>query len=133
MIEFRGFTEKASSALEKAFATAMRLGHTYIGSEHILCGLSSAESGASRYILEKRGLKENDILRKLEATVGKGVPTVLSISDLTPKSRKIIEKALSFASGRCASLAGSEDLLKAICISESCCACKMLKDLGTDT
>ncbi len=47
MIEFSGFTEKANSALNSSIKTASSLGHTYVGSEHILCGLLSDESGVA--------------------------------------------------------------------------------------
>ena len=33
------FTEKARNAIEKARAAAMELGHSYIGTEHLLLGI----------------------------------------------------------------------------------------------
>ena len=39
MYKFTGFTEKANTALNIAVETAEDLGHTYIGSEHLLIGL----------------------------------------------------------------------------------------------
>ena len=42
-MEFNGFTDKANDALNCALTCAMSMGHTYVGSEHILygfCGLS---------------------------------------------------------------------------------------------
>ena len=56
MIEFKGFTEKANSALNKAMEAAMALGHTYVGSEHILYGLLSEESGVACLALKKYGI-----------------------------------------------------------------------------
>ena len=40
MYKFTGFTERANVALNNAVQTAEDLGHTYIGSEHILIGLA---------------------------------------------------------------------------------------------
>ena len=54
MIEFSGFTEKANTALNSSIKTASALGHTYVGSEHILCGLLSDESGVAGNILKSR-------------------------------------------------------------------------------
>ena len=36
---FNGFTAKANEALNHAINSAEQLGHTYIGSEHLLLGL----------------------------------------------------------------------------------------------
>lgn len=41
MFKFTGFTEKANKSLNKAVQAAENLGHTYIGSEHLLLGLLS--------------------------------------------------------------------------------------------
>ena len=38
-MEFNGFTDKANDALNCALTCAMSMGHTYVGSEHILYGL----------------------------------------------------------------------------------------------
>ena len=53
MIEFKGFTETANAALNKAADTAINMGHTYIGSEHILYGLLCEERGAAYTALSK--------------------------------------------------------------------------------
>mgnify|MGYP000404691485 CR=1 FL=1 len=44
MFKFTGFTEKANKSLNAAVKAAEDLGHTYIGSEHILLGLLSDTS-----------------------------------------------------------------------------------------
>ena len=41
MYKFTGFTESGNNALNYAVEAAENLGHTYIGSEHILLGLLS--------------------------------------------------------------------------------------------
>ena len=43
MYKFTGFTQKANTALNAAIEYAENLGHTYIGSEHLLLGLLSSE------------------------------------------------------------------------------------------
>ena len=44
MFKFNGFTEKANKVLNLAVASAQQLGHTYIGSEHLLLGILEAVS-----------------------------------------------------------------------------------------
>ena len=83
MYKFNGFTDKANQALNYAIQAAQELGHTYIGSEHLLIGLLQEESGAAAQILEEKGVYADRIAEELENTVGRGSPTVLSPDQLT--------------------------------------------------
>ena len=94
-----GFSDSAIKALNAALGAAMGYGHTYIGSEHILYGLVSDDSLPTAAVLRRYGIGRNEVLRRLEETIGRGRPTRLSLNDLTPRSRKLIDNALSFASG----------------------------------
>ena len=51
MYKFTGFTESANNALNFAVESAEDMGHTYIGSEHILLGLLSDTKMVSASIL----------------------------------------------------------------------------------
>ena len=55
MYKFNGFTEKANNAINLAIESAQDMGHTYIGSEHILLGLLKNNDGAAYTVLEKCG------------------------------------------------------------------------------
>lgn len=48
MFKFSGFTGKANAAVNAAIAQACVLGHTYVGSEHLLLGLLEEDSGDCR-------------------------------------------------------------------------------------
>lgn len=132
MIEFKGFTVRASSALNKAVEAAMNMGHTYIGSEHILYGLLAEEGGAASLILTRRGISCSDIIGKMELLIGRGVKTRLTVSDFTPRSKRILEAALSKARAGKESYVGTEHILSAILEDEGCCAAMMLKELGAN-
>ena len=45
------FTVKAQKALERAHSEACALGHTYIGSEHLLLGLAAEKESAASKLL----------------------------------------------------------------------------------
>ncbi|MCL1831434.1 MAG: ATP-dependent Clp protease ATP-binding subunit [Oscillospiraceae bacterium] len=141
MLQFNDFTEKANAGLNAAVKTAQSLGHIYIGSEHILCGLlsedSSSASGNSMAFraLSKHGITRDEILYKIEAVVGKGIPTKLNSADFTPRSKRILENALTearTASGRRHTFAGTEHLLKAIIKDTECYAVLLLRELGVN-
>lgn len=132
MNSISGFTDAAIKALNAALGAAMGYGHTYVGSEHILYGLVSDDSFSSAAVLRRYGVGRNEVLRRLEETVGRGRPTRLSLNDLTPRSRRLMENALSFASGENQRKAGPEHLLRAIVLDRDCCALTMLADFGVN-
>ena len=47
MYEFKNFTQKANKALNLAMTSAGEMGHTYIGTEHLLLGLVKEGSGVA--------------------------------------------------------------------------------------
>ena len=132
MIEFSGFTEKANSALNSSIKTASSLGHTYVGSEHILCGLLSDESGVAGHILQKQGINREDVVSKIRQSVGSGIPTNLGISDFTPRSKRILEKALTKARDDNSAFVGTEHILYALLSDEECYGSVFLREMGVD-
>ncbi len=50
------FTPRAKKILELALLEALRLGHEYIGTEHILLGIVREGDGVAAQVLQKRGL-----------------------------------------------------------------------------
>lgn len=132
MNSISGFSDSAIKALNAALGAAMGCGHTYIGSEHILYGLTSDDSFPSAVFLKKYGVGRNEVLCRLETLVGKGRPTRLTLNDLTPRSRRLMENALSYASGEDQRKAGTEHLLRAIVLDRESYGWKILADLGVN-
>ena len=62
------------------------MGHTYIGSEHLLLGLLLEGSGAAYHCLTQNGVEPEAVLDLLIKTVGRGIQSKLSPSDMTPVS-----------------------------------------------
>lgn len=58
------FTNIAKKAIELANALALELGHSYIGTEHILYGLAKEENGVAAKVLENQGVKSENIMMK---------------------------------------------------------------------
>ena len=58
---FGGFTGKANIALNFAITSAEKLGHTYVGSEHLLLGLCSAEDSVAAEVLKEFGVESDKI------------------------------------------------------------------------
>ena len=130
MYNFTGFTEKANMALNKAVEVAEDLGHTYIGSEHILLGLLDSGDSVAGKILTSKGLTYKKLYELLRSQVGAGMPTELQPTDFTPRSKHIIESALVMSTSMKQSLAGTEHLLISICREGNGFACELLNLSG---
>ena len=133
MYNFTGFSEKANLCLNKAVEVAEDSGHTYIGSEHILLGLLDSSDSVAGKILANRGVTYKKVYDLIRETVGTGMPTELTPADFTPRSKHIIESALTLANAMKQSLAGTEHLLISICREGNGYACQLLTRAGTTT
>ena len=63
---FTGFTTKANEALNSAISMAESLGHTYVGSEHLLLGLLKLESGVAFAVLSRNNITYDGILNLIK-------------------------------------------------------------------
>ena len=121
------FTQKAQHALTKALATAQEMGHTYVGTEHILMGLLLTEDSIARRILTERGVSAEATKELIASSVGTGTPSSVSSADMTPMTKKIIEES-AFASSRMShNYIGTEHLLLAIIGEEDSFANKLIR------
>ncbi|HIT52990.1 MAG TPA: ATP-dependent Clp protease ATP-binding subunit [Candidatus Fimivicinus intestinavium] len=130
MYKFTGFTEKANAALNTAVETAENLGHTYIGSEHLLIGLLRDTGGVACVALAGRGVTAAQVEELMRRTIGVGAQTVLSPADFTPRCKRIIEMAILEARGFGHSYVGTEHLLIAIIEEGGSFAIHFLTQLG---
>ena len=131
-MEFNGFTDKANDALTCALTCAMSMGHTYIGSEHILYGLCGCKGGVAYMILEQNGITCASVISRINALIGKGLPTKLTVSDFTPRSKRILESAVLIAQNMGKSAAGTEHILRAIMRDNECYASVFLREMGME-
>lgn len=124
------FTERAQNALNHSLRIAGDLGHTYIGSEHLLLGLLSEGECAAAKMLKARGLTVRQVRSAIIESAGSGVPVSLSPADMTPKCKKIIESAYHAARQTPVGYIGTEHLLYAILEEKECVGYKLLASLG---
>ncbi|MBR5442359.1 MAG: ATP-dependent Clp protease ATP-binding subunit [Clostridia bacterium] len=130
MYKFTGFTDSANNALNFAVETAENMGHTYIGSEHLLMGLLSDTRMVSATVLGLKRVTLKKAEEQIKGSVGVGLPTNLTPDDITPRCRRIIENALSSVKTGSSADAGTEQLLIALASEGECAACRILVALG---
>ncbi|MFA5561315.1 MAG: ATP-dependent Clp protease ATP-binding subunit [Eubacteriales bacterium] len=126
------FTPKAQHALNRALSAASEFGHTYIGSEHILLGLAEESDSTASRLLEARGVSVNKIKEAIARITGVGTKTNISPTDMTPRTKKIIEGSAALSMQNTSGYIGTEHLLLAILEERDCVAVKLLNSLGVN-
>ena len=112
---FKGFTEKANLALNLAIEAAEEMGHTYIGSEHILLGLCRENSGVAYAALSDSGVTADKLDELIRSASGEGsAPTSLSPEDFTPRTKRVMQNAVMISARSGAGYVGTEHLLVAL-------------------
>ncbi len=124
------FTQMAQSALNSALSTAKELGHSYIGSEHLLLGLLFVSDSVASKLLYARGCDKEIVKKRICELAGVGEPTVLLPSDMTPRTKKIIEESALISSRYTHGYIGTEHLLLAILEEGNCVAVRILEEIG---
>ncbi len=130
MYRFTGFTQKANDALNSAITSAENLGHTYVGSEHILLGLLAESGGMAHTALTAKKVTFNEVESIIKSSIGIGSPTVLSPNDFTPRSKNIIDTAILQGRSMGHSYIGTEHILMGIIREGSGAATEILTRLG---
>ena len=126
------FTQRARTALTLAQACAAELGHSYVGSEHLLLGLAREEQGMAARVLRTAGLSPETIRAAIAGMVGVGAPSGRPSQGLTPRCKKIIELALAQSARLGCSYVGTEHLLLGILQEGDGVAARVIADSGVD-
>ena len=125
------FTNRANKAIEIANDIALELGHSYIGTEHILYGLAKEGNGIASKVLENQNVTADDILNKIEELIGSDEP-IENIVDFTPRTKRVVESAFIEARKLGYNFIGTEHLLIGILREGDCVATKILLDLNVN-
>ena len=125
------FTNRANKAIEIASELALELGHSYIGTEHILYGLAKEGNGIASKVLENQQITDEDILNKIEELIGRDEP-IENIIDFTPRTKRVVETAFIEARKLGYNFIGTEHLLIGILREGDCIAAKILLDLNAN-
>ena len=128
---FKGFTEKANTALNLAIESAEEMGHTYIGSEHILLGLCKEGSGVAYAALNDSGVTADKVEQLIRdgSGVGSGASS-LTPDDFTPRTKRVMQTAMTYSARTGAGFVGTEHLLVALISDRDSYAIRYLGELG---
>ena len=120
------FTSTALGALRLAQENAARLGHSYVGSEHLLLGLASQEYSAAARSLQSSGVDSRSLRSAISQLVGTGVPARSLHQGLTPKCCLAIQQAAAASRRLGQNAVSAEHLLLGLLQDRECAACRLM-------
>ena len=123
------FTPKAQAALTTAKRYAEKMGHSYIGSEHLILGILGCDC-VGKKLLEDKKITHKEVYARLEEIAGIGNESPSYIRELTPKCKRVIEISSIMAKKFDSRFIGTEHLLLAICEEGESVGGRILTSLG---
>lgn len=125
------FTTTARLTLDLARAEAPRLHHNFVGTEHLLLGLTELETGIVPEILRKLGLSREAVRREVDQFVSGFVARgAIGNIPFTPRVRKALQLAAQEAKALNRTDVGSEHILLGLLREGDGVAARVLKNLG---
>ena len=74
---FEMFTRRAINSIETAIDCASKLGHTYVGTEHLILGFLQEGGNVAASVLNQNNIKLRDVYELTIIFIGQGEPTRL--------------------------------------------------------
>ena len=125
------FTARAKKAIDLASEIAMDLGHSYIGTEHILYGLAKEGSGVANKVLENQAINFQKIENEIIELIGKE-DSLKETLGFTPRTKKVLENSFVEAKKVGYDYIGTEHLLMGMLREGDSIAVRILLDLNVD-
>ncbi len=126
------FTPGAETALRLSQECAAELGHSYVGTEHLLLGIAREGKGPGARVLLSYGLTAELLRRSLIRLIGLGAAGGLPNQGLTPRCREALELALGEARRQQAVRADTGHLLAGLLRQQDNAAQRVIAAAGKD-
>jgi len=128
---FERFTERARKVIILAREEAIRLGHNFVGTEHLLLGLIREGDGLAVAILKKLNVSVSALKAEIEKVVAVGTEfSPAGEIPFTPQAKKVLEYAISEARSLSHNYIGTEHLLLGLIREGEGIASLVLRDFG---
>lgn len=128
------FTNRAEKAIQIANELASEMGHSYIGTEHLLYGLTKEGNGVASKVLELQNITPDKIIEEIEELIGivdiDEEYEIIETSGFTPRTKRVIENAFREAKKIGSEYIGTEQLLVGIMQEADSVAVRILLDLN---
>ncbi len=125
-------SREASRALTLAFEAASELGHSYVGSEHILLGMAREGSGEAAKSLRSCGFDDKRIQALLVESLGRGSAGMRPAQGFTARAQGVIQAAAREAERQGQAAVDTRHLLLAVLREGDSLALRLLSSGGLD-
>ena len=129
---FDSFTKGAKRVLEIAQEEARRLGHNYVGSEHLLLGCVKEKTSVTQ-LLAQLGVTYERACDEVEQLLGKGDFGFSDAFGYTPRTKHILVVSREEANALGQNYVGVEHILFALLKEHECVANRVMRTIGVDT
>jgi len=126
------FTKRARQALTLAQDEAQRLGHKFIGTEHLLLGFLREGQGIAAQVLTQMGVSLDQVRRMVQDTIGREEQGAIAALELAPRTKRVLELAFDEARRFDHHYVGTEHLLLGLLREGQGIAAGILETLGID-
>ena len=122
------FSKRVKQIIKRSKEEALRLGHSYVGSEHLLLGLVKENYGLSKKILDVYDIDSDEIISMIEDLIKPAGGTMtLGHLPLTRRAERILRNSFNEASTQGEPKADDEHLLLAMLCESEGIAVEILK------
>ena len=127
------FSKRVQRIIKQSKEEAIRLGHSYVGSEHLLLGLLKGKNGLSKKVLDVYDVDPTEMVAMIEDMIkSAGGTMTLGHLPLTRRAERVLRNAFGEASTRGDTIADDEHLFLAMLKEKEGIACKVLKSFSLD-
>ncbi|QNO14821.1 ATP-dependent Clp protease ATP-binding subunit [Alkalicella caledoniensis] len=129
---FERFTKRAKHVITLAQEEAKKLGHSIVGTEHILLGLIEEGQGIAAKVLTELNVDIEGVKTQIEGLIGKGEKPIEGNIGFSPRSKMVVQLATDEAQILGHNYVGTEHILLGLIKEGEGVAAKVLDNLGVD-
>ncbi len=127
----RKYTKKAQAVLQLAQESALKLGNRFIGTEHILLGLTLVRDSVACKALEEQGITSDTVFEKITTLISRSSISYIP-QDFTPGAKRVLEFSNQEAQHMGTGYIGTEHLLLSLIKEVDSIAVKILIIIGVN-
>ncbi|MGN0133986.1 MAG: Clp protease N-terminal domain-containing protein, partial [Anaerotignum sp.] len=125
------FTKKANDVLVRAKEAAAKLGNEYVGTEHILLGLTLVQESVAAKALEGQNVTYHQVMERI-SEMNKGKTNFSIPADYTPRAKRVVDLSVQEALRMGTNYVGTEHILIALLRETDTIAVKIVTGLGVN-
>jgi hypothetical protein len=126
------FSDRAERVIAHAQEEAGRLGHNYLGTEHLLLGVLRERGSRGAEVLAAHGVSLGAARKRLEGIVGTGTSPVGGPIPFVPRAKKVLELAVRQAKAMGQDSVDTEHVVLGILTEGQGVACRILHEMNVD-